>query len=144
MDETTLTTRERIAYFLNNNQALLDLGLEENAVVQADTTESPTMRIFLVIRWLDTIQKLGPVSKRPFELWGYDCQGGDYTMIEKILGKAAELLTSETLVPLKTATGCISQIRDNETGYGRGSDLYDEGYNAVVIPWRFVAIATGL
>jgi len=139
----TLTTRERISYFLNNHENLLTLGLPEDAVLQADTASSPTFRPFIVIRWLDVAGKVGPVSKRPFELWGYD-DDGDYTRIEAILKEAASLLTDSTTTPMLTKSGCISQITDSETGYGQGSDLFDEGYNAVVIPWRFAAIATGL
>lgn len=143
LDVTTLTTRERISYFLNDHPDLLAIGLPADGVLQADTANSPTIRPFIVVRWLDTAASLGPVSKRPFDLWGYD-EEGDYTRIETILKRAAELLTDETTTPLKTQTGVISQISDRESGYGRGADLYDDGYKALVIPWRFFAIATGL
>lgn len=143
LDLTTLTTRERVATLLNNHPDLLALGLPTDAVIQADTADSPTFRPFIVIRWLDVAQRMGPVSVRPFELWGYDTEG-DYTRIERILVKAAEILTGESSVPMQTTSGCISQIKDDTLGYGRGSDLYDEGYKAVVIPWRLQAVATGL
>jgi hypothetical protein len=126
---------------INNNEILTELGLPTDAVLQADTATTPTMRPFIIVRWLDEQPGIGPVSLRPFDLWGYD-EEGDYTRIERILKDAADILTD--IIALPTESGMISQIRGKGIGLGRGSDLYDDGYKCVVIPWRLQAVATGL
>jgi hypothetical protein len=135
------TTRETVVMAINNNAELAALGLPEDAVLQADTATTPAMRPFIIVRWLDEQPGVGPVSLRPFDLWGYDSEG-DYTRIERILSAAAGILTD--MIAVKTESGMISQIKGSGVGLGRGSDLYDDGYKCVVIPWRLQAIATGL
>lgn len=138
---TAYSTRETVVLMINNNDDLMELGLPADAVIQADTATSPAMRPFIIVRWLDEQPGIGPVSVRPFDLWGYDKEG-DYTRIERILKKAADILTGQIAIP--TESGMISQIKGSGQGLGRGSDLYDDGYKCVVIPWRFQAIASGL
>jgi len=135
------TTRETIVTTLNDAQSLRDLGLPEDAIVQADTLDSPTVRPFVVVRWLDEQPGVGAVTPRPFDLWVYD-DPGDYTRCERIGVESLKILSD--LDPIKTETGWISQIRTHGRGLGRGQDLYDDGYEAVVIPFRAIAIASGL
>lgn len=145
-DEPTLyTTRETVAVMINELPALRALGLVENAVYQADTMSTPQERPFIVIRWLDEVPGLGRSRVLPFDVWGYDREG-DYTRIDRILWTIADYLCDQIAVP--TDGGVISQIlgrsRTNNPGLGRGSDLYDDGYKCIVVPWHFRAIATGV
>jgi hypothetical protein len=144
-DVQLLTTRETIATLLNEDPGLRDLGLPEDAILQADTVSSPEMRPFGVIRWMDAVAGIGPVTRRPFTVWWYD-EDGDYSRIDKLSARGRDLLESQG--PIATFSGVISQIQGSPNtstnGLGRGPDLYDDGYKCVVIPWRFQAIATGV
>jgi hypothetical protein len=141
----TLTTRETIATTINESTVLRDLGLPENAVFQADTMESPTMRPFVVIRWLQEQAGIGPVSRRPFDLWWYGKEG-DYDTIEK-LGVTAQGILG-IMEQVETVSGRIMRIHTTPIpsvpNIGRGDDLWDDGYKAPVIPFRCQAVASGL
>lgn len=140
-----LTTRETIATELNESLVLRALGLSEDAVFQADTMESPTMRPFIVIRWLQESAGVGPVTRRPFDMWVYG-EEGDYGLIEK-LGDAAQTILAN-IEQRATVSGNILQVHTrpnpNIQNLGRGDDLYDQGYKALVIPYRCQAVASGL
>lgn len=140
-----LTTRETIATTLNTNGELRTLGLPEDAVFQADTMESPTMRPFLVIRWLQEAAGMGPVTRRPFDLWWYGAEGS-YDLIEKLGVTAQNILGN--MEQVDTVSGRIMRIHTRPIptipNLGRGDDLYDNGYKALVIPFRCQAVASGL
>lgn len=132
------TLREFVPTLLNGSQILRDLGLEQDAIFQADTVDSPLMRPFFVIRWLDEIEAIQKFRRRPFDLWVYD-EHGTYDRIDA-LGSAAKLiLKDEELFPTKISNGMLLDIRDDL----RGRDLIDEGYDALTVQWRFTAIASG-
>lgn len=139
------STRVTIIETINGMTSLRELGLPADAVFQADTLESPNFFPFIVVRFLPEIGGVGPVSRRPFDLWGYD-KPGSYTRIERILRKAAEEL--HQIHSVQTESGWISLIAALSTrqadGLGRDADLYDDGYEAVVIPWHCYAVASGL
>lgn len=145
MTDQLFTTRETIAMIINNDPQAMELGMPENAVFQADTIDSPTMRPFCVIRWMPERQGIGPVTQRPFDVWMYGAEG-DYTILDRILYRLANKLMEQIAIP--TESGMISQIQGRPTSanptLGKGADLYDDGYKCVVIPWSFVAIARGL
>lgn len=140
-----LTTRETIATELNTNTVLRGLGLPEDAVFQADTMESPMMRPFVVIRWLQELAGIGPVSRRPFDLWWYGAEGS-YDLIEKLGSAAQDILGN--MEQIETVSGRIMRIHTRPISsipnLGRGDDLYDNGYKALVIPFRCQAVASGL
>ena len=131
------TARETTAELLNNNPALLELGLPEDAVIQADSAQSPTQRPFIVLRWGDQQPGLGNYTRRPMTLWVYD-EEGDPTRAERIGNKACEILKSHMQV--KTDTGWILEFREML----QGADLFDEIFDALVIPFNGLAVASGV
>lgn len=132
------TNRDSTAQLLAQAPLLRALGLPENAVFQADTAESPSMKPFLVVRWADEEEKVGDSSVRPFDLWGYD-EMGDYNRITMIVQEAARYLSKECFHVVSNL-GSISQFVDR----GIGGDLVDDGFNAVVKPYRMAAIGRGV
>lgn len=137
---STLTRRETVVSLLNNNPVLTTLGLIEDGVVQADTVESPTAFPFIVVRWIDEEQGLGSIHRDPLELWVYDVEG-DYSRAVA-LGQAALGVLAEA-VQEPTKDGHLMLIETKGLGLGRGRDLYDDAYSAVVVPFRARAIGTG-
>jgi hypothetical protein len=135
------TSREFIATLLNEAPSLKALGLEDNAVVQADTVDSPTMDMFIVLRWLDERPGMGAVTRRPFDLWIYD-RPGDYDRVLRVGRQALLILDAVEQSPIEG--GWITRIETKRDGLGRGSDMYDEGYERLVVPFRAMAIASGL
>ena len=131
------TVRETVATLLNNHPRLVALGLPQNAVFQADTTDSIMIRPFLVIRWLPEIAGMGESTRRPFTIWSYD-DVGDYSRSERIGREACSIL--KELAPIAVEAGWLTQI----SGGRRGQDMRDTGYEANVIPYECVAIATGV
>jgi hypothetical protein len=142
---STLTTRETIATTLHASTELRDAGLSEGSVFQADTMESPTARPFVVIRWLQEIAGVGPFTRRPFDLWWYG-EEGSYDLIEKLGYTGQSVLGNLGHTPTKD--GQIMQVHTrplpNFANLGRGNDMYDNGYKALVIPYRCLAVASGL
>jgi len=129
--------RSTMAQLLAQAPSLRALGLPENAVFQADTAESPSMKPFLVVRWGDNETKVGASWVDPVDIWGYD-EMGDYTRITAIVKEAARYLV-EDCVQVLTASGRISQFLDR----GIGGDLADDGFDAVVKPYRMAAVGNG-
>lgn len=129
--------RTTLAQLLKQAPTLRELGLVEDAVFQADTAESPSMKPFLVIRWADNESKLGESWVDPVDIWGYD-EMGDYTRITAIVREAARYLVEEC-IQVETESGRISQFVDR----GIGGDLADEGFDAVVKPYRIAAVGNG-
>jgi hypothetical protein len=107
-------------------------------VFQADTAESPSVKPFLVIRWGDNEVKMGESWVDPVDIWGYD-EMGDYTRITAIVKEAARYLVQECL-QVPTTSGRISQFLDR----GIGGDLADDGFDAVVKPYRLGAVGNGV
>lgn len=132
------TARDTLAQLLMQAPSLRALGLAEDAVFQADTAESPDMKPFLVIRWGDNETKAGTSWVDPIDLWGYD-ELGDYNRITAIVKEAARYLTEECFHAV-TASGRISQFLDR----GIGGDLADDGFDAVVKPYRLAAVGNGI
>ena len=136
-----LSTRETIATLLLESTALREAGLPEGAVFQADTFESPEVRPFIAIRWLDEEPGLAHVTRRPFSLWGYD-KMGDFSRIEKIIYVASQELGS--VEQIKTISGWLNRIETSGVGLGRGADMADLGLDAMVEPYNLRAIASGV
>lgn len=132
------TLREYVATTLNQSQILRDLGLPENAIFQADTVDSVLIRPFGVIRWLDEQPGMKDVRRRPFDLWFYD-EHGTYDRIDALGAAAKLILKPEDPLPVEIKGGWLLEIRDGI----RGRDLIDEGYDALAVSWRFVAVASG-
>jgi hypothetical protein len=74
----------------------------------------------------------------PVDIWGYD-EMGDYTRITAIVKEAARYLVQECL-QVPTTSGRISQFLDR----GIGGDLADDGFDAVVKPYRLGAVGNGV
>lgn len=132
-----LTVRETIATLLTANADLLDLGLPEDAVYQADTVDSPTEKQFLVLRWGTEQPGMGAVTRRPLTIWSYG-EFGDPTTTERIAVAAGKYLSS--LFDIATYDGRIGQIQD---GF-RGPDLQDDGWKRLVIPYNVTVNASGV
>ena len=132
------TNRDAVAQLLMQAPTLRALGLPENAVFQADTAESLPMKPFFVIRWADEEERVGDSRVRPFDLWGYD-ELGDYNRITRLVKEAARYLTEECFHVVSTE-GSISQFVDR----GIGGDLADDGFDAVVKPYRMAAVGRGV
>ncbi|WNM68230.1 tail terminator [Microbacterium phage MortySmith] len=130
--------RDTIVAFLQSRPELHALGLaEEDSVFQADTTMSPEVRPFIVVRMGETEARLGGSAAQPADLWVYD-DFGDYNRATK-LAKAALSVMAEHLLDVPTADGRLSQVNDR----GIGADLADDGFDALVIPGHFAAIGNG-
>jgi hypothetical protein len=132
------TNRDSVAQLLAQAPTLRALGLPERAVFQADTADSPSMKPFLVLRWADEEEQVGDSRVRPFDIWGYD-ELGDYNRITQMVREAARYLVDECF-HVASDTGAISQFVDR----GMGGDLVDDGFNAVVKPYRMAAIGRGV
>lgn len=132
------TNRDATAQLLMQAPTLRALGLPERAVFQADTAESPSVKPFLVLRWADEEERVGDSRVRPFDMWGYD-EMGDYNRITKIVREAARYLSDECF-HVMSDLGSISQYVDR----GIGGDLVDDGFDAVVKPYRMAAIGRGV
>lgn len=132
-----LTLRETVAMAVNDSEVLRDLGLPADAVFQADQADSPTMRPFVVLRWLEQQRGLAHIKRNPFTAWVYD-ERGDNTRAEYISDGIGEVLSS--LMGIQTKTGWILEIEKGE----RGADLDDDGFEALVVPRNMVAIASGV
>lgn len=130
--------RDTIINFLQSRPELHALGLEEEeSVFQADTTMSPEVRPFIVVRMGEQEARLGSSTAQACDLWVYD-DFGDYNRATAI-AKAALALMAEHLLQIPTQDGMLSQIADR----GIGADLADDGFEALVIPGRFVAVGNG-
>lgn len=130
--------RDTVNAFLQAQPTLHALGLpEEDSVFQADTTESPSQKPFIVVRWSEPEAILGESRAQSGTLWVYD-DFGDYNRATKLAREALRLMARD-LIQVETADGRISQITDR----GVGSDLADEGFDALVIPGNFAAIGNG-
>jgi hypothetical protein len=129
--------RTALAQLLKQAPTLHALGLAEDAVFQADTAESPSMKPFIVIRWGDREQSMGASWVDPLDIWGYD-ELGDYTRITAIVNEVARYLVEECQ-HVVTSSGRISQFVDR----GLGGDLADDGFDAVVKPYRLAAVGNG-
>lgn len=132
------TNRDSLSQLLAQAPTLRALGLPEDAVFQADTAESPSMKPFLVVRWAGEEERVGDSRVRPFDLWGYD-ELGDYNRITQIVREAARYLVEECFHVISNQ-GTISQFVDR----GMGGDLADDGFNAVVKPYSLAAIGRGV
>lgn len=129
--------RDSLVQFFAQSQDLRDLGLPEDAVFQADTVESPKVRPFLVLRWGDREDSLGKNGVWPVDGWVYD-EMGDYTRATNIAKKASEI-AAEQIVGLRTVDGWISQVANR----GVGADLADDGFSALVKPFRIGVVGNG-
>ena len=132
------TNRDSVAQLLMQAPTLRALELPEKAVFQADTLDSPSMKPFLVLRWGDEEERIGDSRVRPFDIWGYD-ERGDYNRITQIVREAARYLSKECF-HVAANLGAISQFVDR----GIGGDLVDDGFDAVVKPYRMAAIGRGV
>lgn len=133
------TTRDVTAQLLKQAPTLRALGLPETgSVLQADAAESPEAKPFLVLRWGDEEERIGDSRVRPFDIWGYD-EMGDYNRITKIVREAARYLVEECF-HVSAELGSISQFLDR----GIGGDLADDGWDAVVKPYRMAAVGRGV
>ena len=133
------TNRQAVAQLLQQAPSLHALGLPpEHSIFQADTAESPSSKPFIVLRWGDEEERVGESRVRPFDMWGYD-ELGDYDRITKIVVEAARYLSKDCFHVVSTL-GSISQFVDR----GIGGDLADEGFEAVVKPYRMAAIGRGV
>lgn len=140
LDEmTTYSKREVVATLINESELVRAAGLPFNHVYDADAVRDPddTEFPFLVVRWADVAEKLNHVDVQPFDIWVYD-KGSDRTQAERIAKAAGDLLAA--VVQVRKVGGWLMQISDE----GQGADLTDENYDAVVVPRRLVAVASGL
>jgi hypothetical protein len=134
------TLRELVVQTLLADEVLRALGLPEGGVFQADSMENPEFFPFIVVRWLDEQAGIGRMTRRPFDLWCYD-GAGDNTRADRI-GRRSLLVLGD-LEPTAVEGGWLTKIEMSRAGLGRGSDLYDDGYKAVVVPYRAMAVASG-
>lgn len=140
MDHSQDTMRELVATELTS---IADyLGIAAGGVWDADTADSPTDEQFplIVVRWYDVNETMGRSVVQPFDLWTY-IQGDDRTPGENISRKAAAHLVEMAGVP--KLGGHLSQITDSRPNLGRGADLADEGYAAMVVVHRLEAVYNG-
>jgi hypothetical protein len=140
MDHSEDTIRELIATELASEWE--KIGIVENGVWDADTTDSPRDDQFplLVVRWYDVAQSMGRTRVHPFDLWIY-IKGENRTPGEAIATAAAAHLTQ--MEGVAKLGGYLSQISDTLPGLGRGADLADEGYDALVVVHRLQAVYNG-
>lgn len=138
MDHSTDTIRELVATELSAAQSLKDLGLPEQSVWDADTLDAPQESEFplIVVRWYDVSQMMGRLMVRPFDTWTY-ITGSDRTPGETLSNAAVPVLTSLEGV-LKRA-GALHSIKDE----GVGSDLRDDGYDALVLVNHYTSVYSG-
>lgn len=133
--------RETIAEALNTDAILRALGLPLNAVYQADTMDSPTVFPFIVLRWTDTLLGIADITRRPFEIWCYGGEG-DITGAEDIGHRALSVVNAISGQAVDNGIILAVEIRGN--ALGRGRDMFDDGFNSLVIPFRALAVARGV
>jgi hypothetical protein len=114
------------------------LGLPATkSVFQADTLESPSSKPFIIVRWLDVQAGMGRMKRRPFLLWVYDDEG-DYSRAKRMAQRAADVLCA--LPQTQIDGGWLGAIEDREMG----AELADPGWQAVVVPYNLLAVASGV
>lgn len=126
------TARDTMAQFVAQLPEARPLGLAVNAVFQADTAESPSMRPFVVLRWGDEVAGLGGAWVRPLTMWVYD-EFGDYNRASNI-AKAIQRAGGEMFLPIATRSGWVNTFATWGSGLGIGGDLADDGFEALVVP----------
>lgn len=136
-----MTIRELVTTTINDSAALRELGLPINAIYQADTADNIIGFPFVVLRWMEVTQQLGRASVRPVQAWVYDEQG-DFTRAERIGERLLTLVAN--MEGINTESGFLMATKTVGEGLGRGRDFYDDGYKAIVIPFAFNVVATGV
>ena len=131
------TTRDTVSTILDSAATLRALGLPEGNVLQADTLNSPEQKPFIVLRWGDESEGIAACTIRPFTLWVYD-EFGDYNRATLIGHEAVRVLRA--IEPTQTDSGWLTAIE----GGLRGGDLADDGFDALVVPYTLVAVASGV
>lgn len=138
MDHSTDTIRELVALELSSSQSLKDIGLTDGGVWDADTLDSPNENMFplIVVRWYDVSQRMGRMMVRPFDTWTY-ITGSDRTPGETLSNTAVPILSA--LEGVLKRGGALHSITDE----GVGSDLRDDGYDALVLVNHYTSVYSG-
>lgn len=136
------TTRETIVSAIADMEDVQELGLPEGSVYSDNTLDAPTERPFIVVHWGNEQQSgVNGYTFRPFDVWGYD-EMGSYDRIDSIVKLIRDNLVA--MPSIATEDGNILEMNDKGAGQGKGADSYDDGFTALVKPWRLQAIARGL
>jgi len=138
MDHSKDTIRELVSLELSGAESLKDIGLGDGSVWDADTLDAPLPEDFplIVVRWYDVSQTMGRMMVRPFDTWTY-IKGFDRTPGETLSNAAVSVLSSlEAVVKLN---GALHSIKDE----GVGSDLRDDGYDALVLVNHYTSVYSG-
>lgn len=131
------TTEDTIALAIVADPELIDLGVVETAIYQAETAENPTERPFITIRWGESERGIGPVNRKNFDVWVYD-NFGDFDRARKVARRIGKML--DVFPQTQTAEGWITRIEDQ----GTGGDFADDGYKCLVVPQHLRAVASGI
>lgn len=132
---TTNSLQTLIAATLGTYPDLVADGLSPALVFPADTLDNPKTKPFVVVRWLDVAAGLAAVKRRPLMLWWYDDQG-DFTRAKRMARNGRDALCA--LDPSELDDGWLLQFEDREMG----PESTDSGWQALVIPYNMVAIAS--
>lgn len=132
--------REWAAVRLNNSARLRDLGLPPDSVFDADTADSPTEKPFIVLRWGEEQPGMGNARVFPLDLWVYD-GFGDHSRCARIADAAADELAAD-LPSAVGEEGWVYGLDTKGSGLGRGGDLKDDGYDALVVPYHVRVVST--
>lgn len=131
--------RATIVRLLNGDAELRNIGLPKDAIYQADSTDTPPEKPFIIIRWSDRESayalRRGPSQPNLVDLWCYD-ERGDFSRIDAIIKRIKQIFDEVSAV--QTPTGWITQI----DWVGDGGDNYDDTWKAIVRTSTYRVIAS--
>lgn len=135
------TLRELVAQrLIAGAQQGLIRNLDPAAIYDADTADNPDVvnDIFLIIRWGEERRGIGPVSRRQLLLFGFGPKG-DTDPVDAMVRDAAAFLKDTEQTEIEG--GWLTQIHDDQ--FKRGSDALAGGWEATIVPYRLIAVASG-
>lgn len=125
---TSLTTDAAI----NNNGITVDNTFLSPAVVHTEATK------FMVLRWGAVLPGIGPASRARLDVWVYDKNGADYSVIDDVL----KLVRTRMLNLAASGQGDTWFLGVEWSG--NSVDTKDDVYEAVAKYASFSVTASGL
>lgn len=131
-----MNLRTLVANTLKADAELTALGIKPDNVFQAESADNPPERPFITIRFGETARGIGPINRKDLSVWAYGDMG-NFDNLELISKRVGVLLSNLEQVQLDS--GWLMKFDD----IGMGGDFFDDGYNALVVPYRLRAVGNG-
>ena len=116
-----MPARVSVQTLLATDSELASIGV--TSVYAANTVDTPTDRLFLVVKWEDSPVAFKTTGPDRFSVWVHDREH-DYDRITKALQRVKDILVAAVHVP-----GSDGWVLSQADWQGEGPDLYDGGYD---------------